>query len=182
MNNTKIGLIADTHVPGTIKALWPQITDAFKDVDYILHAGDLWTIEVIDELNSLAPTYVARGNGDLELTDDRLKDTWLLEFNNVHVGMVHEFPTPRRRDNEFILRRRDKIFPELRPDVIVYGHTHFDEVHQVDNLLCVNPGSPTLPRNQSVQFGTIGFLDISNSKTSASLFQITETGISPIDQ
>jgi putative phosphoesterase len=182
MDNTKIGLIADTHVPGTTSSLWPQITEAFKDVDYILHAGDLWTIEVIDELNAIAPTYVARGNGDIELTDDRLKDTWLIEFDNVHVGMVHEFPTPRRRDNDFILRKRDKIFPETQPDVIVYGHTHYDEVHRIDGLLCVNPGSPTLPRNQSVQFGTIGFLDISRSHASATLFQITETGISPIEQ
>ena len=42
MSKTKIGLIADTHVPGTIKTLWPQIVEAFSDCDHILHAGDLW--------------------------------------------------------------------------------------------------------------------------------------------
>ena len=180
MSKTRIGLIADTHVPGTIKSLWPQIVGAFDGVDHILHAGDLWTIGIIDELSAIAPTVVARGNGDLELVDDRLQDTWLLGFDGVRVGKVHEFPTPRRRDNEFIMRKRDKVFPDARPDVVIYGHTHYDEIHQVDDLLCVNPGSPTLPRNQAMQLGTLGFLEIENGTVEASLFQLTEDGINPI--
>ena len=182
MSKTRIGLIADTHVPGTIKTLWPQIVEAFSDVDHILHAGDLWTIGLIDELSAIAPTNVARGNGDIELIDDRLQDTWTLDFEGVNIGMVHEFPTPRRRDADFILRRRDKLFPELKPDVVIYGHTHFDEIHQVDDLLCVNPGSPTLPRNQTMQLGTLGFLDIENGVVEASLFQITEGGITRVGE
>ena len=96
----KLGLIADTHIPGTTKTLWPQIVSAFSEVDGILHAGDLWTVDVIDELAQLAPTHVAKGNGDLELTDKRLKETWQLQFDNVTVGLVHEFPTARRRPAE----------------------------------------------------------------------------------
>ena len=47
-------------MPGSIEALWPQAYDAFREVDAILHAGDLHTLDVVDELNQLAPTYVAR--------------------------------------------------------------------------------------------------------------------------
>ena len=63
-------------MPGSIEALWPQAYDAFREVDAILHAGDLHTLDVVDELNQLAPTYVARGNGDHGIVDQRLRDCW----------------------------------------------------------------------------------------------------------
>ena len=61
----RIGLIADTHMPGALESLWPQVIEAFASVDYILHAGDLHVPQVIDDLASLAPTYAVRGNGDI---------------------------------------------------------------------------------------------------------------------
>src|SRR5690349_5027559 len=59
-----IGLISDTHIPEAAPDIWPQVYEAFKRVDLILHAGDLHVIEVVDRLERLAPIYVARGNGD----------------------------------------------------------------------------------------------------------------------
>ena len=178
----KLGLIADTHIPGTTKTLWPQIVHAFSEVDGILHAGDLWTVDVIDELAQLAPTHVATGNGDLELTDKRLKETWQLQFDNVTVGLVHEFPTARRRAADYLMRRRNRLFRAPLPNVIVYGHTHYDEIHLVDQLMCVNPGSPTLPRNQDLRHGTIGFLEIEGRRATATLSQIPSDGIETIHE
>lgn len=177
----KIGLIADSHTSKRGE-LWPQVFTAFDGVDAILHAGDLWTLALIEELQTVAPTYVARGNGDLGLEHDRLQDTWSLDFDGVTVGMIHEFPTPRRREPAFITERARKIFTES-PDVLIYGHTHMEEVHDVDGLLCVNPGSPTLPRNKSLRLGTIGFLEIEAGAVDVSLWQLTEDGIIPaVDQ
>ena len=178
----KLGLIADTHIPGTTKALWPQIIDAFSDVDKILHAGDLWTVDVIDELTQLAPTHVATGNGDLELTDERLKETWQLQFDDVAVGLVHEFPTARRRPADYLMRRRDKLFQAPLPNVVIYGHTHYDEIHLVGELMCVNPGSPTLPRNQDLRHGTLGFLEIEGCRATATISQITDNGIETVQE
>lgn len=174
----KVGLIADTHMPGSIERLWPQVTKAFADVDVILHAGDLHTLEVVDELCRLAPTYVAIGNGDVGIIDDRLQDTWLLDFDGVKVGMIHHFPSPARKSPEVIAKRVDRHFDE-QPDILVFGHTHFEGVYQVNDLLCVNPGSPTLPRNQSLRMGTIGHLEISSSEIAVVIHQITEQGLDP---
>ena len=178
----KLGLIADTHIPGTIKTLCPQIIDAFSDVDGILHAGDLWTVDVIDELARLAPTHVATGNGDLELTDERLRETWQLQFDDVAVGLVHEFPTPRRRPADYLMRRRDKLFQAPLPNVVIYGHTHYDEIHLVGELMCVNPGSPTLPRNQDLRHGTLGFLEIEGRRATATISQITDNGTETVQE
>ncbi len=174
----RIGLIADTHMPGSIEKLWPQVFDVFKDVDCILHAGDLHTLDIVDALSELAPTYVSRGNGDAGLVDDRLQDTWLLDFAGLTVGMIHHLPSPVRKTSEDIFRYVDKHFAR-RPRVLIYGHTHLEGMHHVEDMLCVNPGSPTLPRNQSLRFGTIGLLEIHEGHIDSTIFQISEddTGI-----
>ncbi len=48
-----IGLIADTHIPRDAKALPPQVKDAFRSVDIILHAGDIYVSKVLDELEKI---------------------------------------------------------------------------------------------------------------------------------
>ncbi|MFT4633906.1 MAG: putative phosphoesterase [Candidatus Azotimanducaceae bacterium] len=174
----KVGLIADTHMPGSIESLWPQVTAAFSDVDVILHAGDLHTLDVVDELCRLAPTYVAMGNGDVGIVDDRLQETWLLDLAGVKVGMIHHFPSPARKSPEVIAKRVDRHFEE-RPDIVIFGHTHFEGIYQVNDMLYVNPGSPTLPRNQSLRMGTIGEMEISDSEITIIIHQITEAGLDP---
>ena len=173
----RIGLIADTHMPGSLAELWPQAYAAFHGVDMILHAGDLHTLEVVDGLGKLAPTYVARGNGDMDIEDERLRDHWLFEVGGVSIGMIHHFPSPVRKSSEHIFRYVEKHFGDVVPQVLIYGHTHLEGLHLVDNMLCVNPGSPTLPRNQSLRLGTIGFLDIEASRVTASVHQLTDHGI-----
>ena len=173
----RVGLIADTHMPGTIASLWPQVHAGFQGVDCILHAGDLHVAAVIDELETLAPTFVCTGNGDLDVVHDKLQEQWLGELAGVRVGMVHKFPTPRRADDERLLRKLDRVFGEHLPSVVVYGHTHLAEVHASGGRLYINPGSPTLPNNQSTRHGTIGFMDIEDNSIRVSLQQITENGL-----
>ena len=39
----RIGLISDTHLPSSIRDPWPEVALAFRQVDLILHAGDIVT-------------------------------------------------------------------------------------------------------------------------------------------
>jgi uncharacterized protein len=173
----KIGLIADTHMPGSLEALWPQAVEAFRDVDCILHAGDLHTLDVVDQLCDLAPTYVSMGNGDVGLVDDRLQDTWLLDMAGVQVGMIHRLPSPERKTPEQLLRYVDRHFTDdVTPHVVVFGHTHLEGLHHVGDVLYINPGSPTLPRNQSLRLGTVGMLEISAEHVAATILQLNDDG------
>jgi len=61
----KFGLLADTHIPGSMKELWPQVADAFKGVDLILHGGDITSSRVLDWLERIAPVMAAEGNHDV---------------------------------------------------------------------------------------------------------------------
>ena len=184
----KIGLISDTHIPEARKTLWPQILDAFADVDLILHAGDIHELYVLDELEKLAPVYAARGNGEdgsagrpVQPEDPRVKYAWMLELGGLWIGLTHYVPVPERPPNFTIARWIERYFPERTPDVIVSGDTHREAIVSINGILCVNPGSPTYPHNYDTQFGTIGFLEIENRQASASVHMITEEGIEPFD-
>ena len=184
----KIGLISDTHIPEARPVLWEQIFDAFRGVDLILHGGDIHELFVLDALETIAPVYAARGNGEdgsggrpVQPADARVQDVWLLELGGLQVGLTHEIPIPEMPPLFTVERWVKRLFPEKRPDVLVYGHTHVEQIDTIDGILCVNPGSPTYPHGLNVQLGTIGFLDIDDGVAQASIWQLTERGIENFD-
>jgi putative phosphoesterase len=184
----RIGLISDTHIPEARKSLWPQVYDAFRDVDLIMHAGDIHELFVLDALEEVAPVYAARGNGEdggggrpVQPEDPRVKYAWLLEFEGLWVGLTHYIPVPERPPTFTLDRWVERFFPERTPDVIVSGDTHREIIAEVGGVLCVNPGSPTYPHNYDTQYGTIGFLELDAGKANPSVWQITEAGIEPFD-
>jgi putative phosphoesterase len=184
----RIGLVSDTHIPEARAELWPQVRDAFRGVDLILHAGDLHELRVVDELGEVAPIYVARGNGEdgsggraAAPDDPRLREAWTLEIEGVCIGMTHVLPIPEMPPHITLARALERHFPERRPDVLVYGDTHVEAIDEIDGMLCVNPGSPTYPHNLDVQLGTIGFLELGSGAPQASIWQLTDHGIEPFD-
>jgi len=168
-------------MPGTIASLWPQVHEGFRDVDCILHAGDLHVSDVIDELDRIAPTFVCTGNGDLDVVHDKLREVWVGDLAGVRVGMTHRFPTPRRASAAKLQKKLSHHFPDGVPQVVVYGHTHLAELHVVDGRTYINPGSPTLPNNQSTRLGTVGFMELSAAGVAVELHQITSEGLSLLE-
>jgi putative phosphoesterase len=57
-----VGVLADTHLPYRMQHLPGEVFDIFRDVDLILHAGDVDRIEYLDDLAALAPFHAVRGN------------------------------------------------------------------------------------------------------------------------
>lgn len=68
----RIGVISDTHVPVRARALPGEVFRIFAGVDLILHAGDLVTLDVLDELQAVAPVLAVRGNVDHPEVQERL--------------------------------------------------------------------------------------------------------------
>lgn len=183
----RVGLISDSHIPEARAGLWDQVFSVFAGVDCILHGGDIHVIEVIDQLSRIAPTFVARGNGDdgsggrpRVADDDRLRESWLLDLAGVRVGMTHDLPIPEYPPGLTVATAKQRIFGTADIDVLVYGHSHVESIDVLDGSLCVNPGSPTYPHNLQTQLGTVGFLDIRDRRATASLWQLTDSGAEPI--
>lgn len=184
----RIGLISDTHIPEARRELWPQVYEAFRNVDCILHAGDIHDLGVIDELSKVATTWVARGNGDdgsggrpVQPEDPRLKEAWVLELGGLRFGLVHDVPIPEFPPHLTLERSMTRYFGRTDLDVLIYGDTHVESIDQINGTLCINPGSPTYPHNLDTQYGTIGFLDIRDGKPEATIWQITDDGIEPFN-
>ena len=185
---TRIGLIADTHIPEARATLWPQVYDAFEGVDCIFHGGDVHDLALLDELEKVAPVYCARGNGEdgsggrpIQPEDARVKYVWTVEIEALTVGLTHYIPVEEGPPGLTLERFVARYWPEKTPDVIVSGDSHTELIAEIDGILCVNPGSPTYPHHYDTQFGTIGFLDIDKDRADASVWLITDDGIEPFD-
>lgn len=166
----RIGLISDTHIPQAARYMPPQVLEAFRHVDLILHAGDIYQLSVLDELGRLAPVLAARGNGDTKLPDDpRIKESHVITLDGLRLGMSHavEYPEPPWCTLE---KAMDREFGGP-VDIIVSGDTHVAIVESYKGILIINPGSPTLP-NGLYQLGTIGILEISQGRLEASIIQL----------
>jgi uncharacterized protein len=166
----RIGLISDTHIPVAAKHLWPQVYEAFRGVDLIMHGGDLMITDVLDWLEEIAPVLAVEGNGDytgfersVRPTDPRLSETKVLSLNvedgPLRIGLVHDFQMPEAPPLRTMEGQMQHHFSR-RVDIIVRGSTHRAEITTVKGVLIVNPGSPTFPNHANTRLGTVGFLDI----------------------
>jgi len=173
----RVGLIADTHLPSVIRQLdelGPEIRDFLATADLILHAGDVTAPSVIDWLEEFAPTLVARGNNDL-FEDPRMAPVHRLTLEGWRIGLVHEI-RPRARPTAEIL---DQHLGGHPVDVLVSGDTHLEILERREDVLLVNPGSPTLPHHKEYRLGTVGLLDIEPQSLTAEIRLLGETAGAP---
>lgn len=140
-------MIADTH--GVLR---PEVFDIFAEVDHILHAGDVGGVDLLLELEALAPVTAVYGNTDGFDIRTRYPQVARLELEGQRVVVTHgdQFGSPRPDG----LRT---AFPET--EIVVYGHTHRPFLELYDYLVTViNPGSAGAAR-----FGippSVGILDL----------------------
>ena len=157
----RIGLITDTHIPMVAKELPSEITEIFQGVDLILHAGDIYELPVLDELERIAPVLAALGDDDdWNLMDDkRIEMKHVLKLEGQTIWLVHERPYV------FLLTQQQKEEP---PDIVVYGHSHTAQVQRKNGVLFVGSGSPTF-LNYIRGPGTVAILDISSKGAEATI-------------
>lgn len=158
----KIGFISDTH--GSLSA-WHLAYAHLAKVDWIVHCGDVLyhgprnpLPEGYDpqglaaKLNALSiPMTIVRGNCDADV--DQMLLEYPLESPYVHMNTPevaifahhgHGGPFPER----YISRYR----------LVVSGHTHLPGIRHEGATVFLNPGSPSLPKNDPT-VPTVAVLD-----------------------
>ena len=145
-------VLADTHAPRRWRRCPPAVARHLRGADLILHAGDVCTADVLDELSGYAPVRVVRGNNDgPDVAAWGAPDTLELDLAGLAVAMVHDSGSVAGRSVR--LHRR---FPAAR--LVVFGHSHIPMDQAGDGIRIFNPGSPTDRRRQP--HGTIGLLHV----------------------
>lgn len=129
----KIGLLSDTHGD-----LDPKIFHYFKDVDEIWHAGDVGTIEVIDNLKDFKPLRGVYGNIDGTEIRSELPLFTVFRCEEVKVLITHIAGRPQKYS-----KNAYSLIQEHRPNLFICGHSHILLVQKdpVFNLLWMNPGA-----------------------------------------
>lgn len=128
--NLRIGLISDTH--GQFDK---RIKTLFKDVNHIICSGDIGGLEILRQLNDIAPTIAVFGNTDTELKNI-LPEYNFYKTDNLKIFVSHIIEKNHPNWNEL-----SRLIYSLRPDIVVYGHTHNYVASSSNNIIFVNPGS-----------------------------------------
>jgi putative phosphoesterase len=151
-------VISDTH--GSLAAWQKAMAGPLKDVDLIIHAGDVLyhgprnpfpgrygpadLAEAIN--NSPIPILIARGNCDSEvdqvvLTPPLQSPYLFVQEGGLRILATHGHNTPL--DEQVILAQYYKA------QIVISGHTHIPHLERRDDILLLNPGSLALPKQQS---------------------------------
>jgi len=119
-----LGIISDTH--GLLR---PEVAEALRGVDRILHAGDVGAPEILDSLAQIAPVTAVRGNVDTQRWARALPERELVEINGLSIYILHD------------LSQLD-----LKPEAagiraVIHGHSHQPKIEEKNGVLYFNPGS-----------------------------------------
>jgi uncharacterized protein len=118
----------------------------------ILHAGDVCTAAVLDELAQYAPVGAVVGNNDgPDVAGWGALPTLETELAGLRVAMIHDSGHATGR-----LARLHRMFPAAA--LVVFGHSHIPLDARGGGFRIFNPGSPTDRRRQP--HGTFGVLQI----------------------
>ena len=161
-----IGLISDTH--GLVR---PEVFEALKGVDLILHAGDVGPPEVLIELAAIAPVRAVWGNTDapgrtdlVERIDEMFEQVRVVVTHGHMIGDVN----PPRLVSAF-----------MHADVIIYGHTHQQLIVRAARRMVINPGAAG-PKRFKLQ-PCVGKLFIDKRKSDAQLIPLfPEETVEPV--
>jgi uncharacterized protein len=166
MDAMRVVVLSDTHAPRRWRVCPPQVAEQLRGADLILHAGDVCTAAVLDELAQYAPVVAVVGNNDgTDVAAWGAAETAELDISGLSVAMVHDSGTATGR-----LARMRRKFPKA--DLVVFGHSHIPLDESGYGLRIFNPGSPTDRRRQPV--GTLGVLHIEDGQiATATILPVT---------
>ncbi len=149
----RLGVISDTH-----GELPEGVLEQFAGTDAILHAGDIGPIDIVHQLEAVAPVRAVQGNMDYGQVADIYPRTDMFELGGAFFYLMHE---------PYLL--------DLDPSAagiscVVFGHTHIPTVEERDGVLFLNPGSAGRPKWGSRP--TVAILQINDGVVRAEIVEI----------
>jgi len=119
-----IGVISDTH--GLLR---PEAIESLRGSEYIIHAGDVGSPEILEQLSAIAPVTAVRGNVDQGAWSRNLPETQVLQLGGISIYILHDLA-------QLDLKPKAAGF-----SVVVSGHSHIPKQETREGVLYFNPGS-----------------------------------------
>ncbi len=129
----RIGLLSDTH-----SFVEPVIFKHFNACDEIWHAGDIGSLDVVEQLSDFKPFRAVYGNIDDHKMRATFPEDLVFELEGVKVLMTHIAGYPGKYNP-----RVRGLIQNHKPKLFICGHSHILKVmpDKRFNLLHMNPGA-----------------------------------------
>jgi len=124
LRRVSIGVISDTH--GLLR---PSAVVALFGSDFIIHAGDIGSPEILERLSGIAPVVAVRGNTDQGDWLGGVPANEVIDVGGCLIYMLH---------NLHVLDL-DPVAAGI--SVVISGHTHQPAQYEKDGVMYLNPGS-----------------------------------------
>ncbi|MDE5910384.1 MAG: metallophosphoesterase [Lachnospiraceae bacterium] len=134
----KVLIVSDTHRKNDN---YIKVLERVAPVDMVIHCGDIEGSEYLIAESAGCPVQMVTGNNDFFSDLPREKEfmigkykIWLTHGHNYYVSMSNE-----NLKHEARMRG---------VDIVMYGHTHRPVIDLSGDIVAVNPGSLTYPRQE----------------------------------
>jgi putative phosphoesterase len=156
-----VGVIADTH--GLFD---PAIRRHFRDVDHILHAGDIGKRSVIEQLEQIAPVTAVSGNVD-DGEERAFPSEAMIELAGRRIAIRHILYQGGK------LTEAGRVFlQKTEPDICIFGHTHQPKIEWFGKTLLFNPGSAAPKRFKLIR--GLGLLRLGGTEVKPCLISLPD--------
>jgi putative phosphoesterase len=131
-----IAVVSDSHVPTRAEKIPEKFREEMRESDLIVHAGDFAEKPVKNGLEEYGELVAVKGNCDFF----DLPNGETFEENGVKFGVYHGTGINPRGDHDTL----QKIASEdMEVDILITGHTHQEEISELEKCIVLNPGSCT---------------------------------------
>ena len=156
----KIGVVSDTHS----QELPSQMMEDFKKVDFIIHAGDFCSLDVLESFKRLKELKAVYGNMDGSELRRLLPRKQIIQCGQFSIGLFHGEGSPK-----VLLEGVKNEFKDSKVDAVIFGHSHQPMNEKREGILYFNPGSP----NDTVYapYRSYGILEI-NDKITGKIIEV----------
>jgi len=154
-----LGVVSDTHMGQRLAQLPIVLFDLLAGVDLILHAGDVGTLSVLDELSAIAPIIAVQGNDDSGEAKGNLPLQQVVGVQGERVLLWHSHHIDPELERES--RKGDNLPPKLERTIArarecsaslaIFGHWHIPLLWDAGDLLVLNPGALASANNVTRQ-------------------------------
>lgn len=150
----KIGVMSDTH--GSL-LYFEKALNTLSECDVILHGGDVLyhgprndipegynPKGLIKKINDVNNILIARGNCDADVDqmviNHPIQSPYVMsQFGEIRIVMTHGYADSK----EDTIRNAKN----MGADILILGHTHVKELYCDENLVVLNPGSTSIPKD-----------------------------------
>lgn len=136
-----VAVVSDTH--GNVLPVSYSLQR--NKVDVVLHLGDnVEDARLIEKITGME-VYCVRGNNDFFETD--IPEDLVIEIRRKKFFLTHG----HNYDVDMGIEKVVHKAKELGVDYALFGHTHIHTREKVDNIVVLNPGSTSSPRNNDTK-------------------------------